>query len=192
MGFELAAFIFVLALLLLLAASLWRRSRVTQEEFFPSQRARVLGAVRLRAGGLLAVAIVAFSAQFVVSQQRLDELNQKEQRLLQYESELLRLRVQYQLARRHEAVAQVVAAAPAPVPETEVAQVSVARAVVRDRPAGQPQFTLGNGARVQLRGAPAHGSGRLWREALTDDGRRGWIAVEVLSNLGGASGSVRQ
>lgn len=189
MSFELAAFIFGLLLLLLLAASLWHRSRVRQEEFFPSQRARVLSAVRLRAGGLLVVAIVAFSGQYMVSQKRLAQIEQQDQKLLQYEGELLRLRVQYQLARQQ-------AAAPAPAAHAELAAVevvpetawiAVARAVVRDRPAGRARFTLGSGARVQLRGEPAMDAGRRWREALTDDGRSGWIAVEVLS--GGATRS---
>lgn len=187
MNLEITLFVGVLALLLLLAYSLWRGSNVGQTEFFPSQRARMVNAVRLRTGGLLAVALVAVVTQFVIGQKRLDALAEKEASLLQYQSEILRLRVDSQLARNQAESAETVAEAPAtsglrPVAATaqELAQVGVTRAVVRDRPAGRAQFTLNSGMRVQLRGEPTNGSGRLWREAYTDDGRHGWIATEVL------------
>lgn len=200
MTLDQAVFFGVLVTLAVLAVSLWRRARHNPSEFFPSQRARVLSAVRLRAAGMMAVAVGALCVQFVVNQQRQDALAAQELKLVQYESELQRLRVDYQLARRE--IAQlnaapsemtVASAAVSPTPEAvvasatveELAQVSVARAVVRDRPAGRPQFTLTSGARVQLHGEPADSSGRKWREARTDDGRRGWIAVEVLSQVKG-------
>jgi Tfp pilus assembly protein PilN len=184
LGFIAAALVLLLSLLI----SGWRSAGAPQENFFPSQRQRVAQAVRLRLCALAGVALVALGAQYFIGQQRLEQLERKEERLVQFQAELMRLRVDFQLARARLQAAQSAltqAAAPPPAEMAEMAEVAVPRAVVRDAPAGSPRFLLTSGTRVELRGSSQDDAGREWREALTDDGRKGWMAAEVLNSVSG-------
>jgi hypothetical protein len=189
MTVELSLIASVVLLLGALLWSLWRSAGMPREDFFPSQRERLARNVRLRACALFGVALAALAAQFAFGQKQVHLLEQKEQRLLQYQAEVLRLRVDYQLARDRLQAAQTAlvhaAMTPDKAPASEMAEVAVSRAVVRDAPAGAPRFVLTGGTRVELRGSSQDDEGREWREALTDDGRAGWMATELLNAVSG-------
>lgn len=188
---ELAIFIAVLAAMLVLAIAAWRGVDFTREDFFRSQRALMQRQLRLRVCALAALAVLGFAAQYAVSQQRLNVMQQQEYKLTQYQTELASLRVHYDLARAHqqqvladaaptEPLAAEQAVAAQPELASEIAEVNVARAVVREEPGGKARFTLKTGVRLHLKGSVSDPNGRGWREAFTEDGRSGWIASELV------------
>lgn len=187
MSRELLLFAAVQGMLLYLVIEIWRGSQYTQAEFFPPRRAAALRGIRWRVAILFIVTLSGLSSQYLLSNQRLQQLNDEEVRAARYEQELFRLRLQYAQAvhdmeRRRVSPATAVVDPP-PAPAVQRYRLS-SSAKLRAQPGGAVVSLLPANTEVQRQqDAELEAEGRRWSRVAHHEDQVGWVASELLVPL---------